>query len=446
MILQLPSPQPKQIEFLKAKANVVGFGGARGGGKSWAIRFKAIVLALKYKGIKILILRRSYQELRDNHILPLQKLLLNIAQWREIDKAFIFPNGSRIAVGYCLNDNDLLQYQGKEYDVIFMDEATHFSEYTFKTLQASIRGVNNFPKRMYCTMNPGGKGHAWVKRLFISKEYHDGEKPEDYEFIQSRVYDNEILMKSDPTYVNRLENLPEAQKKAWLYGDWDVFDGQFLPEFNRDVHVIDPIRIPEHWYRYTVMDYGMDMLAHYEIAVDEERNVYVMKEIHESNLIVSKAIERIQMIEDHKIYMRYAPPDLWNTQSMTGKSTALLFNEMGYSLARSNNDRISGWMALRELMKVTPKLQPDGTVKKTSKLHIFRGCKNLIECIPLLQYDEKTPNDAAKEPHELTHSTDALRYFAISWAQSSEALKPSNPLEQMFNLKTKNESYINYNS
>ncbi len=422
--LRIGKPNEKQKLFLTAQTRYVGYGGSRGGGKSWAVRAKASLLGLHYAGIRMLLLRRTYPELKENHVLPLQSLLRDIATYRETEKVFVFPNGSRLKLGYLDNDNDVLQYQGQEYDVIFMDEATHFTKFMFDVLTACLRGANKFPKRFYLTCNPGGVGHAWVKRLFIDRQYERGENPEDYTFIPARVYDNKALVEQDTGYVQMLENLPENLRRAWLEGDWDVFDGQYFPEFNRDLHVVEPFVIPAHWRRYTAMDYGLDKLAHYWIAVDEEGNAYVYRELYESGLIVSEAVHRIREAElaggEGEIYTRIAPPDLWNTQSATGKSTALLFDESGLSLDKSNNDRIAGWMAVKELLKPNVHRQPDGTETRTARLKIFSTCRNLIRCLPLLQYDEKKVNDAATEPHEVTHAPDALRYFAISWTYPAE--------------------------
>ena len=151
----LPEPNEKQRRFFLARTRFVGYGGARGGGKSWAVRQKAKLMALGCAGIKILILRRTLPELKENHVLPLRADLSGIALWRETDRVFLFPNGSRIKFGYCDGERDVDQYQGQEFDVIFMDEATHFTEYQFSALTACIRGANSFPKRMYLTCNPG---------------------------------------------------------------------------------------------------------------------------------------------------------------------------------------------------------------------------------------------------------------------------------------------------
>ena len=420
MQITIDKPNPKQRQFMLAEERFIAYGGCRGGGKSWGLRAKIALLCIKYPGIKILLLRRTYKDLRDNHIEPLQVLLQTtrskqLAIYNGTEKYFRFANGSKIILGYLSSDNDILQYQGQEYDIICIDEATQFQEMAFNVLKACLRGVNNFPKRFYLTCNPGGIGHEWVKRLFIDKLYKQSENPKDYKFVPASVYDNKALLETDTEYVQMLETLPEGLKKAWLYGDWNVFEGQYFNEWNYDIHTCEPFEIPSHWRHYSSMDYGMDMLAHYHIAIDDHNNVYVYREIYESRLIVSDAVARIKDMEsedDKQIYIeRLAPPDLWNTQSLTGKSTAILLNECGLDVIRSNNDRIAGWLAIRELLKIVTGV--DGL--PTSRLKIFRNCVNLIRTLPLLQYDDKKPNDCANEPHEITHAPDALRGFAIGW-------------------------------
>ena len=150
----IDQPSPKQREFLTAKARYVAYGGARGGGKSWAVRTKATLLAIKNAGIKILIIRRTYDELRTNHITPLRQLTNGIAEYNDQTKTMRFPTGSTIQFGYLANDSDLLRYQGQEYDVIFIDEATQIPFDYFDALKACVRGANQHPKRIYLTMNP----------------------------------------------------------------------------------------------------------------------------------------------------------------------------------------------------------------------------------------------------------------------------------------------------
>lgn len=419
MRIDIGTPSPKQEEFLLAKTRFVAYGGARGGGKSWAVRTKAKLLALKHGGIRMLLMRRSYPELRENHILPLVGELMGIATYKDSDKSFTFPNRSRLCFGYCDNDADVQRYQGQEYDVIFLDEATHFSEYQFSVLTACLRGANDFPKRMYLTCNPGGVGHAWVKRLFVDKEYRGAERAEDYTFIQAKVYDNRVLMEQDPGYVQMLDNLPEDIRRAWRDGDWDMFVGQYFTEFRRETHVVEPFEIPESWRRYMTLDYGLDMLACYWVALDERGKAYVYREVYRSDLIISEAARAIKeaMPAGEKIAARFAPPDLWNRRQDTGRSVAEVFAREGLPLSKASNDRVAGWLDLKEWLHP----YDDGT---DANLKIFGCCPNLIRSLPQLQHDQHNPNDCAGQPHEITHGPDALRYFVAGRPTPTSKPKP----------------------
>ena len=193
----------------------------------------------------------------------------------------------------------------------------------YNCLVASNRGSNDFPHRMYLTCNPGEVGHACAKRLFVDRDYSAAENPDDYEFISAKVYDNTVLVDKDPDYVRMLETLPEDMRRAWLDGDWNVFAGQYFREWRDDIHIIDPIEIPGWWRRYFAMDYGLDMLAGYWIAIDGDGNGYVYREIYESGLIASDAAMRIKEANgDDKIEQWLAPPDLWNRRNDTGRRVA----------------------------------------------------------------------------------------------------------------------------
>ncbi len=394
-------PQDKQKKFFLADAKYIAYGGARGGGKSWALRRKLVLLGLNYGGISMLLIRRTLPELRDNHIRPLISELGSFCSYSDSKKCFDFPNGSRLKLGYLDTDGDLLQYQGQEYDIIALDEATQLTEYQFQTLKACLRGANSFPKRMYITCNPGGVGHGWVKRLFIDRDFKENENPTDYEFIQALVYDNKILLDSNPDYLDQLKSLPDSLRDAWLKGRWDEFEGQFFPEFDYEKHTSDVFPLSENVRKYCAVDYGLDMLAALFIAVDEKGNCTVYDEIHKENLIVSRAAELIRE-KMEGVSMVIAPSDLWSRQKDSGKSIAELFSENGVYLTKQRSERIGGWMALRELFK------------KEGKLKIMRNCVNLIRCLPLLLHDRHRVGDASTHPHAVTHAPDALRYFAVS--------------------------------
>lgn len=414
----------RQKLFFMARRRFIGYGGARGGGKTWSVRMKAMLLASRYAGIKILIVRRSFQELRDNHILPLQMELRDIARWKEQEKRFIFPNGSYIRFGYCSAERDVLQYQGQEFDIIFIDEATQLTEFQFQTFKGCLRGANDFPKRMYLTCNPGGVGHAWVKRLFVDRQYRGDERADDYEFIQAKVTDNPVLMEKDPEYIHMLESLPYELREAWLNGSWDVFAGQYFSEWDRDVHVVAPFEPPAWWRRYVTIDYGLDMLAAYLIVVDEHDMAYAVREVYQGRdlgegakgLIVSEAAQAVlDMVGEDKITAYLAPPDLWAARQETGRSVADIFAEHGIALTKTSNDRLDGWMAMHERLHVFE----DEHGWPVAKLRISSLCYNLVRTLPQLRYDDKRINDVATEPHELTHAADAIRGFCVYWTRAA---------------------------
>lgn len=207
--------------------------------------------------------------------------------------------------------------------------------------------------------------------------------------------------------------------------------GSFFPEFDYSIHTCAPFNIPSDWTIYNTMDYGLDMFAHYKAAISNDNVLYIFHEIYESGLIISDAAAKVKAAELvecddgtvstwYKPRVRLAPPDMWNRNQESGKSKALVFYENGLDLTKSNNDRVAGWLAIKELLKVIT--LPDGT--KFTRLKIFRTCTNLIRTLPQILIDEKNVEDCAKEPHELTHAPDALRYLAIYWTSPPEEPKP----------------------
>ena len=213
----------------------------------------------------------------------------------------LFYNGSRIEFGYLSNDGAVTMYQSAEYDIIRFDELTHFSEYQYTYMQSRIRGVNSFPKQIKSSTNPGNAGHGWVKERFIDpappgEVIKEGGRTRV--FIPARVSDNTFLMDNDPEYVKRLENLPENERKALLYGEWDIFEGQFFAEFSREKHVIDPFDIPAYYKKFASLDYGLDMTACLLYAVSDTGEVIVYREFCKEGLTLSEAAREIKKICD----------------------------------------------------------------------------------------------------------------------------------------------------
>ncbi|MBR4951168.1 MAG: phage terminase large subunit [Clostridia bacterium] len=409
-------PNQKQRDFFESTAKYTAYGGARGGGKSWAMRMKLILLALNYEGIQILLLRRTLAELRENHLLPMLDLLKGAAVYHAGEKEFRFSNRSRIKLGYCDSENDVLQFQGQAYEVIGLEEATHFTEFQFNALTESNRASGNmkekFVPRMYFTCNPGGVGHEWVKRRFIDREFRGSEKPDDYRFIKSLVFDNKFIMENNPEYLDALMNLPEARRKAMLYGDWDAFEGAFFPEFDPRRHIIyGDFEIPTDAMRFRALDYGLDMTACLWCACLDDGSIIVYRELYKSNLLLSEAAEEILKATEKGEQIRYtvASPDLWNRRQESGKSGFDIMTAKGLRhLIKADNARIAGWRVVREYLKCGSSFGGEPRVK------ILSRCKNLVRCLPLLRFDEKVREDAAGTPHEITHAPEALRYALMS--------------------------------
>lgn len=214
--LKLGGLNPKQKLFCQARTKYIAYGGARGGGKTHVARLKAIMGCIGYPGIRILFVRREYPELEQTVIIPMRKIIpAELAAYNGTMHMFTFINGSIIKFGH-FGANDELEYQGQEYDWIFMDEATQFTEDQFLVLCACLRGANKIPKRIYLTCNPGGIGHFWVKRLFVTRDYKDDENPKEYSFIKATVRDNPQLMENNPDYVRQLEHQPRTAAQHGL--------------------------------------------------------------------------------------------------------------------------------------------------------------------------------------------------------------------------------------
>lgn len=437
----------KQQAFIDSQAFETLFGGAAGGGKSYGQLVDGLLYALKYPKSKQIIFRSTFADLEKSLIRTSMNLCpLSIANYNDSKHTWKFKNGSIIDFGYIQYEKDVYQYQSAEYDVIRFDELTHFTEFMYTYMISRCRGANPYPKGIKSSTNPGGVGHNWVKERFIdigapnvihTCKLETGETTTRI-FIPSLVQDNKFMLTYDPDYIKRLDALPEKERKALKYGNWDIFDGQFFTEFDRNIHVIEPFVIPKDWYVYFVMDYGLDKLAGYWIAIDYNNNAYVFREVYQSNLLVSQARDKIKEMTNEDVYMYLAPPDLWNRHKETGKSTADIFAEGNVTLYKTNNDRIQGWLQMKEWLK--PYKDEQGCT--TAKLKIFNTCKNLIRCLPQVQHDAKRVGDIANEPHELTHSVDAIRGFCVYWTQ--EPIFVPKKQELPFELQTEEEEEIWY--
>lgn len=407
-------PSERQREFFLSRARHTAYGGARGGGKSWAMRRKFILLALRYHGLNLLLLRRTLPELRENHLIPMQRELYGFAVYNSAERVFRFPNGSRIKLGYCDTMQDVYQYQGQEYAVIGLEEATHFTEEQMRFLTTCNRTTRkDFSPRMYYTCNPGNVGHAWVKRLFIDRLYAENENPDDYLFIPARIYDNKVLLNADPNYIRQLEALPEELRRAHLDGDWDVHAGQYFREFSRDRHVIEPFEMPSWWRRFRSMDWGYNdpccVLWH---AVDGENRVYTYRELYVRETRAGEVAAMVlELSRGESISYTVASPDMWQKRGAVlsgaggfeGETLAELFTSSGLSLTPADNSRVPGWNRVRDYLAVAPDGRPNWLC--------FSDCRNLIRQLPALQFDQHNREDAADGDD---HAPEALRYALMS--------------------------------
>lgn len=465
-VVDLSQISDKQYQFLTADAKHVNYGGARGGGKSWGVRTKAKILCGVYKGIKTLIVRRTYPELINNHINPLRDDLYSVASYNKSEKVFTFLNGSTIKFGYCNNDKDLDQYQGAEYDVIFLDEATQLKEEWIKKIIACVRGVNNFPKRVYYTCNPGGVSHGYFKRLFIDKKYEAGENPEDYVFIQALVTDNKALMAAQPDYIKQLEALPPKIREAWLYGRWDIYEGQFFEDFRdtpdidlcakagitpeeaykqrRFTHVIEPFEIPRYWNIMRSYDFGYNKpwsLGYW--AIDPDGVLYRFMDVYGWNGTPDEGnkwtpdeqfryIEELErshpMLQGRRITDGVADPAIWD--GSRGESVAETAMKYGIYFTPGDHERIAGWMQVHYRLQFDENGYP--------RMYFFKTCETSRRTIPLMMYSQTHPEDIDTKLED--HCPDEIRYTCMS-----RPIKPiilpekkiimSDPLDQFKNDK-----------
>lgn len=423
-----------QYRFLTAAQKYVGYGGARGGGKSWCVRTKAKLLCWQYPGIKILIVRRTYAELENNHIIPLREELTGLAKYNKTEKRFTFPNRSSIKFGYCNSDNDLMQYQGVEYDVIFLDEATNLREEWISKITACLRGVNSFPKQIFSTMNPGGESHAYYKRLYVDRRFLPTENPDDYVFIQAKVTDNFALLRSQPDYLKQLDNLPPKLRKAWRDGDWDIFEGAFFEEFaarpentdRRWTHVIsaDGFRVPQSAELVRSFDFGFR--RPFSVGywyVDYDGVIYRIAEFYgcQRDLMTHESIpnEGLKWDPDHifRAIREYednhpllsgrritgvADPAIWDAEM--GVSVAEVGTRYGIYFTPGDHKRVAGWMQCHYRMQFDEDGYP--------RMYVLDTCKDFIRTIPALQFDDHKVDDINTDGED--HIADEFRYFCMS--------------------------------
>ena len=352
------------------------------------------------------------------------------------------------------------------------EEAENITYEQFMALYFQLRGSKKEDRQLFLSLNPI-VNDSFINQYFFQQqpdkvyEYFSDGRPKVFEkaikaelgnkiieinciVIVTVHWDNPFLSDEQRAAIESLKDTDPNMYGMLAEGKFIRPNGTYFYEFDGNVHVCKPFHIPEHWKRYVAFDYGMDMLAALWIAVDERGRAYAYKELYEGKdnskglngqgHIVSEAVRRIKEVNGgDNIYQYLAPPDLWNRNRDTGRSTADIFMGMGITLVKTSNDRLGGWRALREQLKVIAGEQGE----QTANLKIFENCYNLIRCLPAVQYDSKNPEDVATQPHEITHICDALRAFCVYWTSCSKPLPSEKDfLHKNFHIKVENTSML----
>lgn len=442
------TPRQQRAEELAHQVDELFYGGAMSGGKSIWILWHAYHLSLKYPGHHSLLLRRTFPMLRRTLILK-SWMFFNPddgCRWRAADKQWLFDNGSLIEFGHCATLDDTYNYMSAEYDVIMVDEATEMLSEQWEMLRTrnrcsvEKRNIGIWP-HMVGAGNPGGRSHRYFKDRFVTPYYQNGEQEvfdepiiddetgeqavgEDgsplslkLAFVPSTVYDNPH---QDADYRRRLEGQKGTRRRMYLLGDWDVFEGQYFPEFSRESHVIADFDVPDDWVRFRGLDYGRtDPFACLWAAVDPEGFIVVYREAYQAGLNISEQTDRVNTLSGtERISYTMADPSVFHTIGGKDGSMYRQYVDSGFPmpLRPANNDRLAGWNRVREFLAVEPDVDPPPWAQKppgkTPRLFVMASCRNLIRTIPEMQHDENRPEDLDTDQED--HLVDALRYMLMS--------------------------------
>jgi hypothetical protein len=410
-----------QTEFLAASEREVFYGGARGGGKSYAMLVDPLRYCSKAHH-RALLIRRTMPELRD--LISKSQLLYSKAypgaKWREQEKEWRFPSGAKIEFGYAENMTDVLRYQGQSYTWIGIDELPQYpSPDIYNFLRSSLRSVDkDIPVYLRATGNPGNIGSQWVKEMFVDPAEPNsafeikidtpvGVKTITRRFIPAKLQDNPYLMQTDDYYA-MLASLPDTQRKQFLDGDWDAYEDSAFPEFSRSVHVVEPFEIPKGWYRFRAADWGYSSPACVLwFAVDYNNNLWVYRELYTSKITADVFARKVIELESGE-YIQYGVLDssTWAKRGDVGPSIAETMIQQGCRWRqsdRSPKSRISGKLEIHKRLSMNGK-EPG--------LRVFNNCRNLIRTITTLPVDNKNPEDVDTNAED--HAYDALRYGCMS--------------------------------
>lgn len=421
-------PNAKQSLFHASDADQLVYGGAKGGGKSCAIVMEALAYGIEYPGAKIYLFRETYDDLEANLISEMKaKWPSELYKYNESKHIATLYNGTKVMFRFISSKKDVDRYQGRSMDFVGVDELTKFDKAWIQILLSCLRSPKGFPPRFRGTCNPGGRGHAWVKEDFVLGTNY-GERilidpitGGKIQFIAASVYDNVVLMRNDPNYVKRLENLPENEKRAFLYGDWDIFAGQYFTTWRKDRHVIQAFNIPSHWRRWRSMDWGFnDHCSVGWYAADEDGRVYKYRQLYVREMLASdiakKVVELSVDADGNKENVRYtvAGHDCWQKRGndhSQGESIAETFAKNGVPLEKADISRIVGWQRFKEYLEDAPDGKP--------WLQVFSTCVDTTRTIPMMIYDDRNVEDLDGSLED--HPADETRYSLMSRPLKSKA-------------------------
>lgn len=409
------------------------YGGTAGPGKSEFLLWHAYHACLKYPGLRVLGLRRTFSELRRSLVLrSLERFDREEARYVITENTWKFKNGSTIEFGYCETDNDVFQYQSAEYDIVFWDELTQWPTpfcylYLFSRVRSRISTLaRGFVPHIVAATNPGHVGGAWVKARFIDtappevRSVYESEVEGSFGtriFIPAKLADNKYINRKQ--YVAGLANLPKAQREALLEGSWDVIEGQYFTEWDRNLHVMSPFTIPPWWTRIRCIDYGhFAPFACLWIAFDADDHAVVYREAYETQLTPRQQCEFILASQGVGEKIAYTTIDP-STYAKTGVGVPIAqqYIDNGVPVRRALNARVDGWARVRDFLRASA--DADGHVHVG--LRVFSTCTNLIRTLPMLVHDTTNPEDLDSDGED--HAADALRYGLMS--RPRRAVKPS---------------------
>ena len=411
-----------QEDFLAASELDVLYGGAAGGGKSYAM----LVDPLRYAhraAHRALIIRRSMPELREliDKSRELYPKAFPGCKYREVEKLWNFPSGAKIEFGFLERDADVYRYQGQAYSWIGFDEITHLpTEFSWNYLASRLRTTDSeITPYMRCTANPGGVGAHWVKKRYIEPSEPDttfiGTDGLTRKFIPARLEDNPFLA-TDGRYEQMLKALPPTQRKQLLEGNWDVNEGAAFTEFSLEEHVIPPFQIPIHWERVKGIDYGYasESACIWATIDPSDGTLIVYRELYQKGLTGEDLGYKITELEVQDPFSVQGVLDTaaWSRTGTTGPTVGETLVRQGHKLRRADKNRIQGKIQIHEYLRLQPSGRP--------RLQIFSSCPSLIRELQGIPLDKSNPEDV--DTHAPDHAYDALRYLIMSRPRVNDPL------------------------